>query len=131
MMLYPEGPDDPRARFPGLVWPHTRAEVAQMTAFVAKDAGSLAEANMAKMGIGWVSFEGKRFDYRPAAPGEHYRLIVEATREKVAQNPDVKRVLLATGDLILKPDHVQESDAPAAWRYFEILTMIRSELRRK
>src|SRR6266480_6035770 len=43
MMLYPEGPDDPRARFPGLEWKHTRVEVAQMTSFAAKDAGTLAE----------------------------------------------------------------------------------------
>ena len=102
-----------------------------MTAFVAKDAGTLAEENMRKMGVGWVSFEGKRFDYRPAAPGEHHRLIVDATRAKVAQNPNVKKLLLATGDLILKPDHIQEPDAPAAWRYYEILTMIRTELQRK
>src|SRR5262245_60441396 len=26
-MKYPEGPDDPRAKFPGLEWKHTRAEV--------------------------------------------------------------------------------------------------------
>jgi hypothetical protein len=38
-------------------------------------------------------------------------------------------VLLATGDLVLKPDHYQEPNAPAAWRYFEILTSIRAELR--
>jgi len=83
---------------------------------------------MTKMGITWVSFEGKHFEYKPAVPGEHYKLIVEATREKVKQNPEVKKVLLATGDLILKPDHHQEPNAPAAWRYFEILTMIRTEL---
>ena len=46
------------------------------------------------------------------------------------QNPEVKKVLLATGDLILKPDHHQESNAPAAWHYFDILMQIRSELRR-
>jgi hypothetical protein len=40
-------------------------------------------------------------------------------------------VLLATGDLILKPDHHQEADPPAAWRYFEILTHIRSELQKE
>ena len=130
MMLYPEGPDDPRARFPGLAWQHRRDEVAQMTAFVAKDAGSLAEANMATMKIDWVTFEGKRIEYRPAKPGAHYDLIVAATKEKVAQNPEVKRVLLSTGDLILKPDHHQEANAPAAWQYFEILTKIRAELRR-
>src|SRR3954468_11248436 len=33
MMKFPEGSDDARAKFPGLVWSHTRDEVAQMTAF--------------------------------------------------------------------------------------------------
>ena len=101
-----------------------------MTAFEAKAAGDLAEANMKRMGITWVSFEGRRFEYRPEIPGEHYRLIVAATREKVKQNEEVKRVLLSTGDLILKPDHHQEPGAPAAWRYFEILTAIRTELQK-
>ncbi len=85
---------------------------------------------MHEMGIDWVTFEGRQFAYRPAEPGEHYRLIVEATREKVRQNPAVKEVLLATGNLVLKPDHHQEPNAPAAWRYYDILTEIRSELRR-
>jgi hypothetical protein len=130
MMKYPEGPDDERARFPGLEWKYTRDDVAQLTAFDAKKAGDLASANMKKMGIDWVTFEGKRMPYRPSEPGEHYRLIVEATREKVRQNPDVKRVLLATGDLVLKPDHHQPPDAIAAWRYYEILTGIRDELQK-
>jgi hypothetical protein len=128
MMLYPEGADDPRARFPGLEWTHTRAEVAQMTSFAAKDAGTLAEDNMKKMGIGWVTFEGKQIEYRFAGRGEYYELIEAATWEKVRQNPEVRKVLLATGNLILKPDHHQEPDPPAAWRYFEILTRIRSDL---
>jgi len=131
MMKYPEGPTDPRAKFPGLEWKYTREQVGQLTSFEAKNAGTLAEQNMKKMGIGWVSFEGQQFQYRPAAPGEHYRLIVAATWEKVRQNPEVKKVLLATGDLILKPDHHQEPDAPAAWRYYEILTQIRAELRKQ
>jgi hypothetical protein len=130
MMKFPEGPDDPRAKFPGLEWKYTRDEVAQLTAFDAKKAGDLANANMKKMGIDWVTFEGKQMPYRPAEPGEHYRLIVEATREKVRQNPEVQRVLLATGDLVLKPDHNQGPNPPAAWRYYEILTQIRGELRR-
>jgi hypothetical protein len=70
-------------------------------------------------------------EYRPAKPGEHYRLIVAATWEKVRQNPEVKKVLLATGDLVLKPDHHQEPNVPAAWRYYEILTEIRAELQRQ
>jgi predicted NAD-dependent protein-ADP-ribosyltransferase YbiA (DUF1768 family) len=126
MMLYPEGPKDPRAKGD---WKYTRDEVAQMTGFKAKAAGTLAEENMKTMGIGWVSFESNRFPYRPSEPGEHYRLIVEATRAKVEQNPEVKRVLLATGDLILKPDHHEEPNAPEAWHYYKILTQIRSELR--
>jgi predicted NAD-dependent protein-ADP-ribosyltransferase YbiA (DUF1768 family) len=130
MMLYPEGKDDPRAKFPGIEWKYSREQVSKMTAFEAKSAGTLAEENMKKMGIGWVSFEGKRFDYRPAAPGEHYELIEEATRAKVEQNPEVKRVLLATGDLVLKPDHITSPDDPAAWRYYEILTKIRTELQK-
>ena len=128
MMKYPEGPDDPRAKFAGLEWKYKRDEVAQLTAFDAKKAGDLASQNMKKMGIDWVTFEGKQIPYRPAKPGEHYRLIVEATREKVRQNPKVERVLLATGDLVLKPDHHQEADSPAAWRYYEILTKIREDL---
>jgi predicted NAD-dependent protein-ADP-ribosyltransferase YbiA (DUF1768 family) len=52
------------------------------------------------MGITWVTFEGQQIEYRPALPGEHYRLIVAATWEKVRQNPEVKKVLLATGNLI-------------------------------
>ena len=129
MMKYPEGPDDPRATFPGLQWQHTREEVAQMVGFDAKRAGTLADQNMKKMGITWVTFEGKQMEYKPSVPGEHYRLIVQATREKVRQNPEVRRVLLATGDLVLKPDHHQEPDAAAAWRYYDILMQIRKELK--
>jgi predicted NAD-dependent protein-ADP-ribosyltransferase YbiA (DUF1768 family) len=130
MMKYPEGPDDPRAQYPGLKWNYTREQVGQLTSFDAKRAGTLAEQNMKTMGITWVSFEGRRFEYRPPIPGEHYKLIAAATKEKVRQNPEVKKVLLATGNLVLKPDHHQEPDAPAAWRYYEILMQIRTELQK-
>jgi predicted NAD-dependent protein-ADP-ribosyltransferase YbiA (DUF1768 family) len=130
MMKYPESKTDPRATFSGLEWKYTRDQVAQMTSFEAKHAGDLASANMKKMGITWVSFRGRRFQYRPAKPGEHYRLIVAATWEKVKQNPQVKKILLATRGLVLKPDHHQEPNAPAAWRYYEILMQIRARLLR-
>jgi predicted NAD-dependent protein-ADP-ribosyltransferase YbiA (DUF1768 family) len=130
MMKYPEDANDPRATFPGLAWKYTRAEVAQLASFDAKHAGDFANTNMAKMGITWVTFEGKRMEYRPETPGAHYQLIVAATREKVRQNPEVRRVLLATGHLILKPDHYQETNAPAAWRYYDILMQIRTELQK-
>ena len=129
MMKYPEGADDPRATFAGVDWKHTREQVGQMVSFEAKRAGDEGSANMKKMGIDWVTFEGRRMPYRPKEPGEHYRLIVEATWAKVRQNTDVRRVLLSTGDLVLRPDHHQEADSPAAWRYYEILMEIRRELR--
>jgi predicted NAD-dependent protein-ADP-ribosyltransferase YbiA (DUF1768 family) len=128
MMLYPEGPGDPRARASGIAWPHTREEVAAMTAFEAKDAGTAAEENMRKMGIDWATFEGKRFRYRSKTKGAHYRLIVEAMKAKLEQNPQVRQTLLSTGDLILLPDHVEEPDPPAEWLYFKIWMDIRTDL---
>jgi predicted NAD-dependent protein-ADP-ribosyltransferase YbiA (DUF1768 family) len=127
MMLYPEGPGDAR-RASGVVWPHTREEVAQMTSFAAKDAGTLAEENMRKLGIDWVTFERRRFPYRSKTQGEHYRLIVTAMRAKLEQNPKVRAILLATGNLVLRPDHIPEPDAPAEWQYNRIWMEIRREL---
>jgi hypothetical protein len=130
MMKYPEGPNDPLTKRPELKWKYTREQVAQLTSFEARNAGTLAEENMKQLGISWVTFAGKRIEYRPEKPGEHYRLILAATRAKVRQNPEVRKVLLATGDLILKPDHHQGPNPPAAWRYYEILTLSRSELQK-
>lgn len=131
MMLYPEGPGDPRAKAPGIAWPHTRKEVAAMTAFDAKNAGTEAEKNMRKMEISWVTFEGQRLEYQSMKTGEHYRLIVEAMRAKLEQNLRVREILLATGELVLRPDHIQEPDAPPEWQYFQIWMDIRTELRAK
>lgn len=127
-MLYPEDAKDPRAKHPGLKWKHTRQQVSQMVAFEAKRAGDLAYDNMKQMKINWVSFEGKHFDYWTSEKGDQYRLIVEATKEKVKQNPKVKDVLLATKGLVLRPDHHQETNAPPSWHYFDILTDIREKL---
>ena len=129
MMFYPEGADDPRAKIAGFVWPHTRAAVAQMTAFEANAAGFAGSTAMRKAGIDWVSFEGKRFLYKSPTKGEHYRVILEAMLAKLDQNPEVKRVLLSTGTLILRPDHYQDKDDPPEWRYFEIWMDLRGKLR--
>jgi predicted NAD-dependent protein-ADP-ribosyltransferase YbiA (DUF1768 family) len=130
-LLYPEGPDDPRMRFPGITWAHTREEVTRMTAFDAKAAGDLADENMKKMGINRVSFEGEKMTYRTPEKGEHYALIVAAMRAKLEQNPEVGRLLLSTGDLVFRPDHEQEPNAPPAWHYHEIWMDVRSELQEK
>ncbi len=131
MMLYPENASDPRASFPGLLWKHTRGEVAQMTAWDAKDAGAVGFENMKKMGIDWVSFNGKRFKYWSAESGEHYRLIVAAMRAKLEQNPKVKETLLRTGSLQLLADHYQEENPPAEWRYYQIWMQLRAELQKQ
>lgn len=131
MMMYPEGADDPRALFPGLEWEYTREQVSAMTAFEAKAAGDLAWENMKKMGINWVTYRGRRLDYYVPDKGGHYQLIVRATRAKVEQNPEVKKVLLATGKLRLRPDHRQPDDAPPSWRYYDIYTELRSALQAK
>lgn len=130
MMLYPEGPDDPRAKAPGIHWLHSREEVGQMTAWDAKNAGDAASENMKKMGIDWVTFEGAMMPYWSKTKGEHYRIIVEAMRAKLEQNPKVKEILLSTGDLVLLPDHYQETDPPAEWFYFNIWMDLRGELQR-
>ena len=70
MMLYPEGPDDPRAG-PRHRFGSTRASALRRWSPLRR-ARTLAQQNMAHMGITWVSFEGRRFDYRPARPGRHY-----------------------------------------------------------
>ncbi len=130
MMKYPEGPTDQRATFPGIKWLHTRQAVSRMTGANAKAAGDLASSNMEAMGIAWVTFQGRRMTYRTPERGAQHDLIAAATRAKVDQNTDVRDVLLSTGDLILRPDHHQPPDAPPAWRYHEILMMIRDELQR-
>jgi predicted NAD-dependent protein-ADP-ribosyltransferase YbiA (DUF1768 family) len=128
MQFYPESADDPRARARGLSWPHTREQVGQMTSHEAKVAGDIGMANMQALDIDWVSFEGRRMKYWDPTPGEHYRLTREVLRAKLEQNPRVREILLATGDLFLRPDHYRPEDAPPSWKYDEIWMEIRSEL---
>ncbi len=128
MMKYPEGPDDLRRKNPKILWPYTREQVAQMTAFEAKKAGSLANANMKILKINWVTFEGKKLIYREPKKGEFYQLIYEAEWSKLKQNPQVREILLKTGDLKLRPDHKVEAEAAPAWRYYEIWMEIRAQL---
>lgn len=129
-MKYPEGPDDERAKAPGVEWKHTREEVEKMTAFDARHAGDEGTKNMKAIGINWVTFEGKKMDYRVNEKGDHYNVIVAAMKEKVRQNPEVQKVLLSTGDLKLKADHHPEPNAGPAWNYFDILMDIRGQLQR-
>lgn len=129
-MKYPEDPNDLRANQPDLVWEHSREEVTQMVAFEAHEAGEKAERNMAAMGIDWITFEGVRIRFKGEGRSRHYAIIEAATRAKVHQNPEVKAVLLRTGNLIFRPDHLTGEDDPPAWRYYDIYMKIRAELRK-
>lgn len=126
-MKFPENSQDPRIDS-SVEWPYTRAQVEQMTAFEAKRAGEIASANMKKLGIAWISFQGQKIDYKGKDQQAHYELIYSATLAKVQQNPAVKEVLLKTRGLKLLPDHRQDANSPPAYRYFEIAMKIRDSL---
>lgn len=129
MMKYPDPQDaaDPRHN-KDLVWKYTREEVAQLTGFEAKEAGDATKENYQKLGITWVSYQGKRMEYKGKDKTEHYELIFRAIKAKIDQNEQAKKLLSATGTLILRPDHIQETDAPPAYRYYDILMKIRADL---
>lgn len=128
-LKYPENQQDPRQNFPGITWDFSREEVEQMIGWDAMNAGGLGSHNMQIMNIDWVSFEGKRMKYGTKGKGLHYQLIKSILKAKVETNPEVKRVLMSTGDLILKSDHKMASDTPPAWKYHEIYMVIRDEIR--
>ncbi|MGZ3723742.1 MAG: NADAR family protein [Bdellovibrionales bacterium] len=128
MMKYPEGPDDERLKDPSVKWPFTRDQVAQMTAFDAKAAGSKANAIMKTLKIEWVTYQGTKINYLENSKGDFYQIILNAEKAKLAQNPKVKEILLKTGDLKLMPDHKQDPREAPAWRYFAIWMELRAAL---
>ena len=128
MMKFPEGAKDER-RNSKVQWKLTREQVSQMTGFEAKRAGDHAKENMKRLGIHWITYKGRKMDYRGRDQEEHFRLIERATWAKVRQNSKVRKVLLSTGDLKLRPDHHQRANAPKAWRYYDIYMSIREKLR--
>lgn len=125
MMKFPENSEDPR--FGKL--PFTRDEVSQMVAFEAKNAGNLGSQIMKDLGIDWVSFEGQRFTYCSPNPGEHFALIKVAMQAKLLQNLEVRRILKATGNLILKPDHYGDSCLAQEWKYAELWMELRESIK--
>lgn len=131
MMKYPDSKleSDPRVEFKDL-YPSTREKVSQMIGFEAKEMGDAAnEVNYPKK-IKWVSYKGKKFNYKDYSAGSAYHLdlIKRATKAKVFQNPWIKKLLLKTKGLKLRPDHSQGKNPPASYKYYEILMKIRDEL---
>jgi predicted NAD-dependent protein-ADP-ribosyltransferase YbiA (DUF1768 family) len=131
-MKYPEGPNDERLKDPDIVWPYTREQVYKMSGFESKAAGDAANANMKKLGIKWITYKGKKIEYKTdAGKIEHYNVIYRASVEKVAQNPEIKALLLKTGSLKFLPDHVQQPNPDPAYRYFDIFVKIRTDLQQR
>lgn len=130
-LKYPEPAisDDPRHAIDD--WPHTRAEVKDMYAWDAKDAGNMANRIYYDNDLIDVSYQGYFFDYVDRAEGSqyHYELITRAMYAKVTQNPWIKELLLQTGDLELLPDHYMSRNVPASFNYHKILMKLRDELR--
>ena len=127
-LKFPESADDERLKDQNIVWPALRAEVMLMSGFAAKKAGDLANANMKKLGIKWVTYQNKKIEYTGRDQNEHYQLILRASRAKILQNTSLRALLLKTGSLKLLPDHQQKADSPPAYRYFDIYMKLRAEL---
>jgi hypothetical protein len=128
MMKFPEGPGDPRLQDPHIVWSYSRDQVKTLSGFQAKAAGDHANANMRALGIRWISFRGERILYKTSGQDRHYELVLAALLAKVEQNPGVAELLEKTKGLQLKPDHVQSADATPAYKYHEMLMLIREQL---
>lgn len=128
-MKFPEKSGDFRFKNQAL-WPHPRSYVANLTAFDAHRAGKEAEKIMKAQHINWVSFNGFKIEYKGKDAEAYYDIIEAATRAKIEQNPEVKKILLATGELTLRPDHHEDKDGTKAWKYYEIYMKLRLELQK-
>jgi predicted NAD-dependent protein-ADP-ribosyltransferase YbiA (DUF1768 family) len=131
MLKYPEGDKDQRSAVPGIIWPHTRAQVAKMVGFAAKDAGKFGSDVMKKMDISWVTYLGRKLEYNTLQKSELYELISRAVLAKIEDNPEAKHLLMQTGDLVLRPDHEQGIEVSAALKYYEILMDVRKQIKMK
>ncbi len=124
----PEYKNDPRNK---VKFPYTREAVAALNGPEARAAGDRADELMKELNINWVTFEGKRMPYCSEKPGQHLYLIREVMIKKLRYNYDVRRWLLATGNLKLKPDHQEEETCKGLeWKYYELWMEIRKTVMR-
>ncbi len=127
-MKYPENANDDRLKDPTVIWPYTREQVFQMDGFPAKKAGDIANENMKKLGIKYITYLGQKIEYNGPGMNRHYEIIYQASKNKVLQNPRLKILLISTKDLKFFPDHKQHANPNPAYLYHEIYMKIRSEL---
>ena len=81
--------------------------------------------------IPWVTYKKKTLTYRESGKAEFYKTIFAGMKEKLFSNKKVQKVLCATGDLKLLPDHDQGPNPPAAWKYHEIWMELRAQYCKK
>ncbi len=127
-MKYPENKDDERFKDPSVIWPFTREQVMRLSGFEAKKAGDLANANMKKLGIKWITYKGEKIEYGGRDIEKHYEIILKACRAKLAANPKLLDLLRSTKNLKFLADHKQKTDSPPAYKYHEIYMKLRSEI---
>ena len=127
-MKFPEDdPKDPRWAKQS-DWGKKRSVVESEVSFEALYSGKDAGKIMLRHGINWVSFHGLKMVFKGKDTLAYYDVIEAATRAKIDQNPEVKKILLSTGDLKLRPDHKEDHDATIAYRYYDIYVKLRTEL---
>ena len=114
---------------PSVVWPFTREQVYAMSGFDSKAAGDLANANMKKLGINWITYKGQKIEYKGSGIQRHYQIILEASQAKIAQNVDLRKLLISTGQLKFLPDHQQQVNPHPAYLYHEIYMKIRLDIK--
>lgn len=139
MLFFPEAPQDLSSELSSelrgtplnhaaLEWPWTRKEVSQMLGHEAFAAGVVGFANMKRMGINYVTFEGRPLPYWVFEKSDHFKLIFQVMQAKLKQNPKVEAVLKSTKGLRLRPDHFEPSQTPPSWKYYEIWMELRDQL---
>ena len=97
-----------------------------LTSFESKQAGNVANANMKKLGIAWVTYQNKKMIYKTTDQLPHYALICRATMAKYKQNKIVSDLLAKTKGLKFFPDHKEDTSVPA-YKYFDIWMRIRDQ----
>lgn len=125
MMKYPEGPNDVRSQ---VAWPARREDLIAMSGFESKHLGDAASAVMNEHGFNWVTYRSEKLLYPEQTPGPFHALIESAMLAKLEQNSEVRRVLLATGDLVLRPDHDMPPHASPAHHYYAMWMVLRARV---